>query len=151
MGVFGLEALVNFRRSRPNRLCAIRLLGDKQHQQQTAEYRADWPPQWWWKGEATEEDNSVIRCQLWRLLEVGRRNANAFSLYAIVQVRLRRRHEMIFNISETTKASNFKIKHNIALYSPYSFTGNEVTSCFRSAANRINVFTLGHVRVAISR
>ena len=38
-----------------------------------------------------------------------KRNANAFWLNAVVDVR-HRRHEMIFwNISETTKASNFKI------------------------------------------
>ena len=42
-------------------------------------------------------------------LTVFERNANVFSLNAMVDVR-RRRHEMIvFNISETTKPSNFKI------------------------------------------
>ena len=34
---------------------------------------------------------------------------NAFSINAIVDVRRRLRHEMIFYISETAKASNFKI------------------------------------------
>ena len=33
----------------------------------------------------------------------------------------------------------------------YIFTGNSVTTYFRSAANRMNVFILGHVWVAISR
>ena len=38
-----------------------------------------------------------------------KRNAKAFSLNAIVDVRrrLRRRHEMFFNISETFRASDF--------------------------------------------
>ena len=80
---------------------------------------------------------------------------DAFSLNAIVDVHLRRRlrHEMILflNISETAEASNFKISHSITLDGLYIFTENNVTRYFRSAANRINVFILGHVRVAISR
>ena len=40
---------------------------------------------------------------------------------------------------------------SIGLDSLYTFTGNDVTIYFRSAANRINVFSLGHVRVVISR
>ena len=33
----------------------------------------------------------------------------------------------------------------------FIFNGSDVTSYFRSAASRINVIILGHVRVAISR
>ena len=76
-------------------------------------------------------------------------NANAFSLNAIVDVR-RRRHEIFWNVSETTKASNFKIQQSIALDILYILTRNDVTSCFLSAENRLNVFILGHVRVTIS-
>ena len=60
---------------------------------------------------------------------IVKRNANAFSLNAIVDVRFRRRrHEMI-----------------LALHSLYIFTGNDVTGYFRSAVNRINALILGHV------
>ena len=50
-----------------------------------------------------------------------KRNANAFSLNAIVDVRrrLRRRHEITFYVSETTRASNFKIYHHVAMESLY--------------------------------
>ena len=78
-------------------------------------------------------------------------------LSCIVDVRLRRlrRREMVkgffFNISETTRTSNFKIYRKVALDSLYILTGNDVISYFRSAANRINVVILGYVRVAISR
>ena len=58
------------------------------------------------------------------------------------EVRLRR-HEMSFgNISETVRDSNFKIYRNVSLFSLCSLTGNDVIICFRSAANRINVFIL---------
>ena len=79
--------------------------------------------------------------------QVFNRNANAFSPNAIVDARLRRRrHEMIFfwNISETIRAS-------LALDSLYISAGNELTSCFRTAEIRINVFILDQIRVAISR
>ena len=49
-----------------------------------------------------------------------------------------------FNISETTRASNFKIYHNVAQDSLYISTGNDVTICFPLAANRTNMFILGH-------
>ena len=61
------------------------------------------------------------------------------SLNAIVDVRLRRRHEMILNISKTIEGSNFKIYHNVAQDSLYIKIENDVTIYFRSAANRINV------------
>ena len=65
---------------------------------------------------------------------------NAFSLNAIVDVRLRPRHEMIFfNISETIRASDFKIYHKIALDSLYISTGKDVINYFHSEANRTNV------------
>ena len=73
---------------------------------------------------------------------IYKRNANAFSLNAIVDVHSRRRrHEMILlNISETTRARNFKFD------SLYICTQYDVTSYFWSAGNRIKVFILGHVR-----
>ena len=70
------------------------------------------------------------------------RNANAFSLDAIVDVslrrrRLRRRHEMIFlNIPETVRDSNFEIYRKVALDSLNISTGNNVINYFRSATNR---------------
>ena len=80
---------------------------------------------------------------------IFKQNAKAFSLYAVVDVR--RRHEMIyFNISETTRASNFKFYPNVALDSLYISTGNDIIIYFQSASNHISVFILGHVRVAIS-
>ena len=51
--------------------------------------------------------------------------------------------DLVLNISETTKASKFR--PSIALDSLYIFTGNDVASYFRSAANRINVFILGRL------
>ena len=56
-----------------------------------------------------------------------------------------------FNISETTRASNFKMYHHLADDSFCILTRNDKTSYFRSAANRIIVFIWGHVRVAISQ
>ena len=59
-----------------------------------------------------------------------KRNANAFSLNAIVDIRRRRlrRHEMMFgNISETTRDSSFKIHHNVTQVSLYLSTGNDIT------------------------
>ena len=44
-----------------------------------------------------------------------------------------------FNISEVNKASDFKIQNNIAIDRLYIFTGNDATSYFRSAENRIHV------------
>ena len=55
-----------------------------------------------------------------------------------------------WKISQITKASTFKIYHNVALDSLYISTENYVTSDFQSAANPMDVFILGHVRVAIS-
>ena len=68
-----------------------------------------------------------------------------------LRCRLRPRYEMIFYASETTRASHFKIYHKVALDSLYISTGNYVTIYFRSAANCISGFILGHVRVAIAR
>ena len=71
-------------------------------------------------------------------------NEKAFSLNAIVDVcrrhLCRRHHEIIFNILEAPKAINCKIYHNVALYSLYISTGNDVIINFQSAANSINVF-----------
>ena len=79
-------------------------------------------------------------------------NANTFSLNAIVDVRRRRRHDMIFlYISESTRASDFKFCRNVAADSLYISTGNDVMSYFQSAVNRTNVYILGHVLVTISR
>ena len=47
------------------------------------------------------------------------------------------------NISETNKASNFKKVNSVALDTLYIFTGNDVTSYFRSAVNRRNAFIWG--------
>ena len=47
-------------------------------------------------------------------------------------------------------ASKFNTTYK-ALDSFYTSTGNDVTSYFRSAANRINVCILGHVLIAISQ
>ena len=58
---------------------------------------------------------------------------------------------LIVIVSETTKESSFKIQQALAIVSLYIFTGNDVTSYFRSAANRINVFSLCHVWIVISR
>ena len=55
------------------------------------------------------------------------------------------------NIPETVRASDFKICRKVALNSLYFSTGNDVINYFLSAANRTNVLTFGHVRVAISR
>ena len=69
------------------------------------------------------------------------RNTKAFSLNAVVDVRLRR-HEMIFggNISETMRASDFKIYLKVALDSIlYSSIGNNVINYVRSEENRTNV------------
>ena len=43
-----------------------------------------------------------------------------------------------FNISENTGASNFKIQPSITLDSLFIFTGNDITSYFRSATNCID-------------
>ena len=48
----------------------------------------------------------------------------------------------LFNISETTRCSNLKIRHNVALNNSHIVTGNDVTIHFRSAAKCINVFIL---------
>ena len=56
-----------------------------------------------------------------------------------------------FDFLEATKASSFKVFKGIALNSLYISSGYDVTSYFRSAANCINVFLSGRVRVAISR
>ena len=56
-----------------------------------------------------------------------------------------------FNISETTRASNFKIYHNVAHDGLYISAGNNVTIVFRSTANRTKVSILSHVWVALSR
>ena len=50
---------------------------------------------------------------------------------------------------ETTWASNISIYHNVSLESRYISTRNDVTGYLRSAVNRINMFILGHVHVAI--
>ena len=64
---------------------------------------------------------------------------------------VRRHHEMIsLNISEITRASDFKIYYHVTLDSLYILTGSYTIMYFWSAANRINVLILGHVRVAIS-
>ena len=56
------------------------------------------------------------------------------------------------DISDTHRASDVKRFRHVSLnYSPYMSTSNDVTSYFRSAANRIDVSMLGHVLVAISR
>ena len=79
------------------------------------------------------------------------RNARtSVSHNAIVDVR-RRRREIFFSMSENTMASNFKIYRNVALDSLYISTGNDVIIYFQSAPNRINVFILGQIRVAVSR
>ena len=75
-------------------------------------------------------------------LFVFKRNAKAFSLNAIAYVRRRRlrRHEIIFlNISETIRASDFKIYHKVALDGLCISTGNDIINCFRSEANCTNV------------
>ena len=51
---------------------------------------------------------------------------------------------------QTTKASNSQIYNKVVSEVPYIDTGNNVSSYFRSAANRVNVSILGHVRAAIS-
>ena len=48
-------------------------------------------------------------------------------------------------------ASKFNKAYLVAFDSPYIFTKNDITSYFRSAAHRINVFILGPIRVAIYR
>ena len=58
--------------------------------------------------------------------------------------------QSFWKISETAGASNFKIYLNIALNSLYISTRNDVIISFRWVENRINVFILGYVRVAIS-
>ena len=60
------------------------------------------------------------------------------------------RRNDFFYISETNRASNFTIYHDLALDSLYISTGNDVINYFRSAANRTNVFILAYVRFAIS-
>ena len=58
--------------------------------------------------------------------------------------------QSFWKISETARASNFKIYRNVALYSLYISTRNDVIICFKSVANRINVFIWGYVRVGTS-
>ena len=48
-----------------------------------------------------------------------------------------------FNISESFRASNFKIYHNVVLDSLYILTGNDATVYFRAAANRTKVSISG--------
>ena len=82
----------------------------------------------------------------WRLFNrcfFIKRNADAFSLNAVVDVRLRRRrrrrrhrHEFFFNISEIARASNFKIYHHVDHDNLYIYTGNDVINYFWSAENR---------------
>ena len=63
-----------------------------------------------------------------------------FLLNVIVDVRLRRRHKMIFgNISETIRASDFEIYYRVALDTLHISTGNDVITYFWSAANRTKV------------
>ena len=57
----------------------------------------------------------------------------------------------LLNVSETIRASDFKISHSVGLDSLYIWTGNDVTSYFRSAANRIDVLILGHVWIVVSQ
>ena len=78
---------------------------------------------------------TVLKC----LIYFNKRNAKAFSLNATVDVRLRRRLEMIFNISEAIRASDLKIFHKVALDSLHISTGNDVIDYFRSQTNRTNV------------
>ena len=80
-----------------------------------------------------------------------KRNAKAFSLNAVADVRRRRRHEIIYNIQETIRGSEFKKYLNVALDTLYISTGNDVINYFRSEVNRTNVYIFGHVRVTISR
>ena len=58
---------------------------------------------------------------------------------------------LFLNISETTRANDFTIYHNVAQDSLYISTENDVIIYFRPAANRINVLILGHVLVGIAR
>ena len=73
--------------------------------------------------------------------DIFKRNANAFSHNAIVDVRLRRRHEMIFCgiFRKLFQLATSKIYHRVVLDSLYISTGNDVTNYFRSEANRTNV------------
>ena len=63
-----------------------------------------------------------------------KRNAKAFALNAIVDVRrrLRRRHQVIFfSISKTIRVSDFKLYNKVALDSIYISTGNDVIHYFQ--------------------
>ena len=88
----------------------------------------------------------VIRLNRILIIKVIKRNAKAFSLNAIVDVRLRhrrcRRHEMILGnigLSETSRASDFKIYHKLSIDSLYISTGNDAIYYFQSAANHADV------------
>ena len=63
------------------------------------------------------------------------------SIDSDVRRRLRRRTEMVFfsNISETIRASNFKIDHKVENDSLYISTGNDLINYFRTEAIRTNV------------
>ena len=50
----------------------------------------------------------------------------------------------LLKISETTRASNFKIYHN-GVHNLYIFTRNDVIIYLGSTTNRINVFIFGYV------
>ena len=56
--------------------------------------------------------------------------------------RLRRREMIFLNISDSIRAINFKIYHNIAHGSLYISIRNDITIYFRSAPNRTNVSIL---------
>ena len=77
---------------------------------------------------------------------IFKRNTNAFSLNAIIDARRRRfqlrRHE------NNLWTSNFNIYHNVAHGSCHISTLNDITTCFRPAANRTNVSIFGHARFA---
>ena len=46
--------------------------------------------------------------------------------------------KLFFNISKNIRASKFKIYRNVVLHRPYTVTGNDVISYFRSATNSVN-------------
>ena len=81
-----------------------------------------------------------------------KRNAKAFALNAIVDIRRRRAVMIGLLISrKTIRASNFKIGQNVVHKSLYISIGNDVIAYLWSAENRVNVFIFGHVQLVITR
>ena len=78
-------------------------------------------------------------------------HSKAFSLNAIVDVRRRRRQEIIFNISETTRVSKFKVRYHVAFDSLNSSTRNDVTIYFSKSHKSVHFGSCSSHDISINR